>query len=221
MPIHKKVNKKFFKKWTPEMSYVLGFFMADGSITINPRGSQYISIQICDEDILEKMKEIMRSEHKISLRKRTGNESDIYRLQIGSKEMCDDLRKLGMEERKTHTMGLPNVPQKYFGDFVRGYFDGDGNVWTGLVHKKRKTQTLVIHTAFTSCSLNFLSSLHNEIQKRGILGGGISCKKNAFCLKYSINDSLKLYKLMYNKLGNNLFLSRKRSRFEKFIKMRA
>jgi len=221
MPIYKKVNVNFFKKWSSDMAYVLGFFMADGSIDINPRGSHYLSIQICDKELLESIKEALGSNHKISIRKGFENENDKYRLQIGRKEMFQDLIKLGVNQQKAYTMKMPNVPKKYFGDFVRGYFDGDGNVWSGFVHKERKTQTLVIHTVFTSCSQNFLNSLHNRILKNGILGGCISCKKNAFCLKYSINDSLKLYKIMYNGLDNSLFLSRKKSRFEKFIKMRS
>ncbi len=32
MPIYKTKNEAFFKKWTPEMAYVLGFFTADGTI---------------------------------------------------------------------------------------------------------------------------------------------------------------------------------------------
>ena len=56
MPIYKKVNKNFFKKWSSEMAYVLGFFMADGSIDVNPRGSQYFSIQICDKELLEEIR---------------------------------------------------------------------------------------------------------------------------------------------------------------------
>ncbi|MCK5285771.1 MAG: hypothetical protein KAJ58_00920 [Candidatus Pacebacteria bacterium] len=220
MPIYKKVNVDFFKKWSPKMAYVLGFFMADGSIDINPRGSHYLSIQICDKELLESIKKTLESNHKISVRKGFGNESDKYRLQIGRKEMFEDLQKLGVNQQKSHTMEMPKVPKKYFGDFVRGYFDGDGNVWVGFVHKERKTPTLVIHTVFTSCSRMFLNSLHNEIQEQGILGGGIICKKNAFCLKYSINDSLKLYKLMYNSLDNDLFLERKRIVFKEFAKLR-
>jgi len=33
VPIHRNVNKDFFKKWTPEMAYVLWLLDADGYIT--------------------------------------------------------------------------------------------------------------------------------------------------------------------------------------------
>jgi hypothetical protein len=42
MPIHKKVNQDFFKKWSPEMAYILGFFTADGSMAKNKRGAHFI-----------------------------------------------------------------------------------------------------------------------------------------------------------------------------------
>ena len=203
------------------MSYVLGFFMADGSITVNPRGAHFISIQICDKKILENMREVLDSEHKIALRKGKGNISDIYRLQIGSKEMCNDLRKLGVAERKSHTMGLPKIPKKYFGDFVRGYFDGDGNVWVGFSKKNQFKKNYTIQTAFTSASNEFLKDLRKFLQqKRKIKGGSIYKKKNsnAYCLRFSVKDSILLYRLMYDNLVGNLFLNRKKKRFEKFLR---
>lgn len=42
-------------------------------------------------------------EHTISVRPQRGMYQRLYRLQIGSKEMCDDLRKLGFSERKLET----------------------------------------------------------------------------------------------------------------------
>jgi hypothetical protein len=30
-------------------------------------------------------------------------------------------------------MKLPKIPLNFFGAFVRGYFDGDGNVWSGFL----------------------------------------------------------------------------------------
>ena len=52
MPIYKKIYKNFFKKWTPDMAYVLGFIYADGNIIHTKRGTWFWSIQITDEDIL-------------------------------------------------------------------------------------------------------------------------------------------------------------------------
>ncbi len=220
MPIYKKVNKNFFKIWTPEMAYVLGFFAADGYITVNKRGGQFWCIQIADKDLLENIKKVIEAEHKVGVRlpKKLG-ENILYRFQIGSIEMCEDLRKLGFSERKTKNLVIPNIPKKYFSDFVRGYFDGDGNVWMGFLHKERKTKTLVLFIAFTSCSHEFLK----ELQVRLDLGGSIyrSKKHNFSRLQFSTISALKLYYFMYNGISTSeLFLKRKRDVFERYVKMR-
>lgn len=51
-------------------------------------------------------------------------------------------------------------------------------------------------------------------------GGSIYCKSSAFCLKYSVKDSIALYGLMYRDNEKKLFLKRKKQVFENFIKKR-
>ena len=200
------------------MSYIVGFFAADGWLTLNKRGANFWCIQITDKKLLEGIKKTIKAEHKIGNRKRRENEKIIYRLQIGSKEMCDDLRKIGFTDNKTKNLVVPNIPKKYISDFTRGYFDGDGNVWIGYVHKKSKNPNLTIRTMFTSCSLNFLERLHKKLQISGIKGGYIYTSKDNYSrLQFSVTDSLKLYDFMYN--GQNtstLFLKRKKDVFEKY-----
>ena len=216
--MYRAVNKDFFKKWTSEMAYILGFFAADGYITVNRRGGQFWCIQITDKDLLEKIKKTVQSNHKIGMRKRKPNESGIYRLQIGSIEMCDDLRKLGFVERKTKNLSVREVPSRYFSDFVRGYFDGDGNVWSGVTKKHRKIPSLTLLTAFTSCSRNFLVFLLEGLRGNGIEGGSIyDAKGNYSRLQLGTRDSLKLYDFMYNQsTSSDLQLFRKKVVFEKF-----
>jgi len=224
VPVYKKVNKDFFKKWTPEMAYVLGFFAADGTITVNPRGTQYFVFQIADKGLLESMRTSLGSEHKIGRRIHKKNYSVFYRLQIGSKEICDDLRSFGFGERKAKRMKLPKVPDKYFQHFLRGYFDGDGNVWAGFINRKREKPTKVLQTAFTSGSPDFLQKLHILLKNNGIIGGSLFKIKNKNCgrLLFSTLDALKLYEIMYNSPNKpTLYLKRKKLVFEKFIKMRA
>lgn len=202
------------------MAYVLGFFAADGYMGLNNRGAYFWSIQITDEQLLESIKNVIGAEHKIGVRRRFGNQSTLYRLQIGSKEMYEDLCRLGFMQRKTKSLALPNVPQKYFADFVRGYFDGDGHVWVGTIHKERKTRHIAIQTVFTSCSKEFLSRLKVGLFERGIVGGGIACKNGYYRLYFSIRDSVALYQLMYSHCTSPLFLRRKKIVFERFLAQR-
>src|SRR3989338_3517821 len=59
MPMYRKINKNFFKKWTHNMAYVLGFFSAYGYITVNKRGGQFWCIQITDTKLLESIKNVV------------------------------------------------------------------------------------------------------------------------------------------------------------------
>jgi intein-encoded DNA endonuclease-like protein len=219
MPIHKEFDKNFFKEWSSDMAYILGFLFADGNIVKTKRNTHFIAFYTSDYDLIFSIREIINSNHKISKRKtETGV---VYVLQIGSKELFDDLVKLGLTPNKARRMELPKIPKKYIGDFVRGYFDGDGNVWKGTSHSKRKKQSQTILACFTSASINFLSNLFLLLKTHGLLDGSLftSKKGNYGRLQYSVFDALKLHKIMYNK-DCKLFLSRKRSVFERFIEMR-
>jgi hypothetical protein len=201
------------------MAYVLGFLYADGTITRNSRGGEYIVLQIKDKELLDTIRRTLESDHKVSQRIHRKDHSVFYRLQIGSKEMCSDLSRLGVVERKTHRLKMPRISSQYIGSFIRGYFDGDGHVWTGAIHKERKTTMRSIQTTFTSCSLEFLESLQTRLASRGIIGR-VTCRNTFYRLSYSILSSLKLYELMYTNLGTDLYLGRKKKIFESYILQR-
>ena len=205
------------------MAYVLGFFAADGTITFTKRKTYFWSINITDKDLLERIRDAVGSSHSISRRvKQSVNHKDLYRLQIGSKQMCEDLMSLGFTTNKANNIGLPKVPKGLFFDFLRGYFDGDGNVWVGHVNKKRDKPTLVIQTAFTSCSESFLFELQQHLMSVGLGEGSLNMLKStkAYRLQYSTNDSLKLFDFMYNDTchRNELFLLRKKTKFDDYMK---
>ncbi|MDD5318652.1 MAG: LAGLIDADG family homing endonuclease [Candidatus Pacebacteria bacterium] len=220
MPIMKKIDKSFFKTWTSDMAYILGFMFADGNIIRNKRGAHFFAIYTSDKNLLVKMRKCMGSNHKIS--ERPGIIRVGYSIQIGSKEMFEDLGRLGLTPNKSKRMKLPFIPDEYAGHFIRGYFDGDGNVWTGLFNKKRKNPRKNILASFTSVSVDFLNSLYILLGQLDIKGGSIYIPKirNFGRLTYSSKDALKLYEIMYNE-PHRLFLQRKKSVFERFSKMRS
>ncbi len=204
------------------MAYVLGFFAADGYMTLNKRGGGFWCLDIAEKTHLHKIRKIIQSNHKISVRKRAGGKYTNYRLQIGSIEMCNDLESLGYFKNKTNNLSLPKVPDQYLSDFVRGYFDGDGNVWAGWVHKDRNTQTFSIQTVFTSCSNKFLEVLRLRLEAAGIEKGRLRKEKGSYYrLVYSVFNSLKLYNFMYNGLvSHGMYLLRKKAIFDRYIKLR-
>lgn len=221
IPVQKYVNKNFFKTWTQDMAYVLGFFAADGYITVNKRGSTYWCIGITDRKLLENIRLCIGSNHVISKRVYKHKGKDLYRFQIGSIEMCEDLRKLGFWLNKTQSLAVPFVPEAFFSHFIRGYFDGDGNVWVGKVKNTGQDGYTRIIVGFTSSSYQFLNSIHEKMSLiLGVSGSLFKTKRGSFRLQFGQRDSLKMYNFMYNGLTSPLFLERKRVVFEKYIHMR-
>ncbi len=220
MPIRKDMNKGFFKKWSRDMAYVLGFFAADGNMLKNKRGAHFIEFQITDKDLLYAIRKTLSSNHKITTRNRGENYKKSYRLQIGSKEIFSCLKKLGMTPNKSNTIKFPKVPKLYLGNFIRGYFDGDGYVGVGKYWRKnRKRWEWQFSTAFISGSKLFLIGLKNALKKH-ISGGGLSKKKESgYELVFSKHDSLALFKLMYNNISTEPFLKRKYKVFLKAFKI--
>lgn len=202
------------------MAYVLGFFVADGSMIKNKRGAHFIEITITDRDLLKEIQKNLGSNHKISTRKNINfNQKRVYRLQIGSKEIFNDLLKIGLSSKKSKRITLPNIPKNYFAHFVRGYFDGDGNV-TVCTYKRNNTNksSTTLQSGFISGCRNFLQSLKDKLSElRIVRGGTLYYSNNGWRLFFSVNDSKNLYRYIYHELDNKLFLDRKKKIFEKYL----
>lgn len=202
------------------MAYVLGFFAADGSMTKNKRGAHFIEFTSTDRDVLVKIRRVINSNLAIgSYQPKHENQNKRYRIQIGSKKMFSDLSKLGFTQSKSLTLKFPHIPNKYLPHFVRGYFDGDGNVnATRYFRKNRGKMSSVISSGFTSGSREFLKKLFNKLKELRIVSGGtLFYHEKGYRLYFSIKDSLRLYKFIYSSTTNKLFLQRKKVVFEKYF----
>lgn len=188
-------------------------------MSINSRGSRFIAFQITDRDLLVKIRDRLGSGHKLSLRRR-GSEKwkDSWRVQIGSRAIFERFVALGITPKKAERIRIPPVPKKYQSDFVRGYFDGDGGVWHGLIHKHdRKNPSRALFTYFTSGSKGMLKDIASILH--------ISCRTRprdpiyrarAFRMQYSTEDSRRIYRFMYRH-ETDLYLERKKIIFEKHL----
>lgn len=213
----KDININFFNGWSHNMAYILGFLFADGNIVKTKRGTHFVSFYSADFKLLRSIKVAMTSTHKLSRRNSVGG--IVYRIQIGSKKLFDILSvRYGLVPNKTRRMRLPSIPKKYVSAFVRGYFDGDGNVWSGKIHKNRKKSTDALLVCFTSASFFFLKDLLCILRQAGLIGGSLHTSKTGTFsrLSFSTQDALKMYQIMYNG-SHTLFLQRKKAIFEKYI----
>lgn len=197
-----KINDVFFDTWSKNMAYILGLILTDGSLYENT-----VSIALKDSDILEKVKNALSSEHPI--RKYQGR--DIYIFSFGNLRISNRLKELGITAHKSLTVKFPNVPDAYLSHFIRGIFDGDGSIYY-----EKQRRGLSFRVDFTSGSCDFLYALENKCHKFAYVNHHPIHEKKvgqAFQLKYSHEDCIKLFLYMYKDCGD-LFLKRK---YDKFI----
>lgn len=137
------------------MAYILGFVVADGCVCKRKgrRESYIFNITSKDKEILLKIRRSIGSDHPIGIKYNSLKMPYSY-ISICSRVICEDLIKLGINPRKTYNLNPIKVPCKYFSDFVRGFFDGDGSVYTYKVNG-----TPQIKVGFVSVSLPFLLNL--------------------------------------------------------------
>ncbi len=216
------VNIDFFKKWSPQMVYVLGFFAADGGMFINSEGSRYIQFVSTDKEILIKIKKLMSSNHKIGIKKQNPSNirwKECYLIQIGSKEMYNDLLKLGFTPNKDKTLKFPEVPDNYLNHFIRGYFDGDGCISRCYYKKRgRKNKAQIVFLVFASGSERFLKEISKRLIKMLSIGRGYFYRKgNSSWLRYGKREASKICNFMYSDIGSTCFLKRKYNKFKEIF----
>ena len=216
--MYRKVRRDFFRIWSAEMAYVLGFFAADGNMIRNRRGAHFVSFYSNDRRLLVDIRDVLDSSHRIGTKKRFPPHKIAYQLQIGSKEIFQDLASLGFTPNKSTLLRLPRIPMPLVKHFVRGYFDGDGNVYFKRhFAKDRGKYRWIFQSRFTSGSLVFLRDLHTVLRGGGILGGSLIKKKRGYDLLFSHHDSVALFHLMYNNIGDCVYLRRKYLLFRRAV----
>ncbi|KKU74440.1 MAG: hypothetical protein UY01_C0035G0001 [Candidatus Nomurabacteria bacterium GW2011_GWB1_47_6] len=198
------------------MAYILGYIFADGSLENSPyiRG-KYLRITSTDESSIINLKSILSSKHKIIKTLPDNNHKPDYLLRIGSHKIFNDLKKYGLHPHKSLTMMFPNPPKKYLGDFIRGYFDGDG-----CIHLERIKGGSIkcVRVIFTSGSIKFLSRLAEILTSRILLTVRKIYKgTRSYQLRYNTRDSEKLFVLMY-KNTDGIFMERKFNIFCEYLK---
>jgi len=219
MPKDKQmINNKFFKEWSSNMAYVLGFVVADGCVMKRKdrKDSFIFNITTKDREHLENIQKAMCSKYQIGLKSGGGSrERNISFVQITNKEICLDLINLGVIPRKTYNLGEIKIPDEYFADFARGFFDGDGTVYIYNVNN-----TPQIKVGFVCASAQFINHFNKQLCKfLGVKEKSVhlikahGIKANSYSIDFYISDCEKFYNFIY---GNNpeLYLERKLKVFE-------
>jgi len=225
----KITNENYFQNIDCDLkAYLLGFFLADGCVTMNSgcKNSYKLSINISeiDKDIVELYQQTICPNNKITISNYTKgakNRKPTYQIKWTSNIMKKDLENFNIYPRKTQDLNFEfpfeKLNTKFHFSFIRGFFDGDN----ALSYETNKIQFTF---AFYATSKLFLEQIGNLFKKEFNTDYKItSCKKSTMIL-YQINFNSnrkrryfieKLYNKMYN--NSEFSLKRKRLKFESYL----
>ena len=197
------VNKQYFNKWSINMAYLLGYISADGCI--RPHKYEF-TIKSIDYELLDFLKDELESNFEIKKEKN----SNCYVFCVYSGEFVRSLMNRGICHRKTWDFDLPNIPDRYFWHFLRGYVDGDGSIKPPRDSSKIIGFNIVGHEKFLK---KVLSILEKKI-KCTHYSINYNCKSNVngtlgINSIYAFHCFKKMYDNSYFALGRKKYLALK------------
>jgi hypothetical protein len=202
-------------KWSANFAYAIGLIATDGNLSPNRRT---VSLTSKDREQIENGMKCLGVKAHIghTISGHNGNRSD--RVQIGDVLFYQFLESIGITRNKSKTIGAVQIPQKYFFDFLRGCFDGDGTFYS--YHDPRWPTSYMFYTEFISASRKHIDWLQGTLMKlvgiRGHITGGV--RTGVYQLKYAKTESLKLLPKMYYN-PRVIALTRKRKKIAKALKV--
>jgi len=200
--------------WRPELAYAVGLIATDGCL-----GSNAYSVNLTSKDSeqIDNFSKCLGVRFKVG-KKGRGSQSirKYFLVQFKNKEFYYFLISIGLTPRKSKTLGPLEIPPKYFWDFLRGVYDGDGSSYA--YWDKRWRSSFMFYTCFASASRRHLEWLQRKIHKRIRVSGHITHAQghSTYQLKYAKSDSLALFSKMYPS-KKVMCLSRKRLKIERIL----
>ncbi len=199
--------------WSPDFAYAIGLIATDGNLSRDGRHISFVSKD--KEQILNFLKGL---KVKIYIGKSysgySGNSA--FRVQFSNISFYQFLLSIGLTPAKSKTIGALKIPDKYFFDFLRGCFDGDGTIYS--YWDKRWKSSFMFYISFATASFDFMTWLRNSISKDLGISGHVKKdgKGSTYQLTYAKKDSLKILKAMF-KEKNAISLTRKRLKIKKIL----
>lgn len=198
--------------WTPELAYLVGLIVTDGSLSKDGRHVSFVSK---DRELVEHVQQISECRGSIAtVAAEKGGEKKYYRLQISSVHFYRWLVTIGLTPNKTKTIGSLAIPDEFFYDFLRGHFDGDGYSYSYF--DPRWPTSFLFYINFTSASFPHIHWLKAKIAQ--VIGPEANIAQNVstYSLRYGKINSLKLIAAIYYS-PHVICLSRKRLKIEEAV----
>jgi len=190
----KPINK-IKTNWSPKLAYAIGLIATDGCLYNDGRHLAFVSK---DPQLINTFKGCLGLSVKVS-KKRSGfvNTNYAYFVQFGDVNFYRFLVSIGLTPRKSKTLGALKIPDKYFFDFLRGSFDGDGTFYA--YWDKRWASSYMYYLVFVSASFEHLKWIRQKLRLLLKVKGhfNLSLRVGACQLKYAKSEAQKVITKMY------------------------
>lgn len=186
---------------TEEKAYILGLLWADGCNDVK-LGKIQLQLQERDVDILMEINELTNNDRPLfftPLHDKNPHWQNTYTLILKSYHMSKVLESYGMVPKKSLVLEFPDCLDKsLYKHFIRGYFDGDGNISYNH-HTKTLNVGMVGTHMFLSAiqciceNLNVKTFLSNKNKENNtICSFGITNKQDRIIFLNWIYDDAKI-----------------------------
>lgn len=193
------------------MAYLLGFIASDGYIRLDTNEIG-IGLSAVDKNQLIQFREVIGGRQISEYTTSEGFET--VKWVFTSQKVKEELSKYNIVPQKTFKLQPPiKLNQKFWIDYIRGYFDGDGSVNYLASNKALRWQICSATPEILQWIIDFLYEEYN-IPKVKILEQ--QRKEKLYYFQYSTNATKEIYKILYTE--NSWFLQRKKDKFEEILK---
>ena len=202
-------------RWRVELAYAVGLMVTDGNLSKDGRHLAFVSKDI---EQIKNFNKCFGINPKLGRTVSGYNGKNYHRVQLGSVVLCNFLLSIGLMPAKSKIIGKVLIPDKFFWDYLRGCFDGDGCFYSYWDPRWRSSH--MFYVEFVSASQKYILLLQKIIRSKLNIKGHITKDRRKFTyqLKYAKRESLEIIKKMYYN-PRVVCLSRKRKKIETALKI--
>jgi hypothetical protein len=197
-------------EWSPEFAYAIGLLVTDGCLYGD---GKTMNLTSKDEEQLLHFKKCLGIDNKIGFKPSGYSSEQAMQIQFCDVLFYKFLNDIGITPRKTKTIGVVQIPDEYFFDFLRGHHDGDGTFYS--YWDPRWASSFMFYTVFLSASKIHVKWIRAKLLELLGIQGHMTATGNTpiHSIKYAKAESLQLLQKMYYN-PHVVCLSRKRKKIE-------
>lgn len=197
-------------RWSKKLAYAVGLLATDGHLS---KDGRHINLTSKDIEQLENFMEAVGVDYKIAKKVGGYTKGICSYIQFSDVNFYKWLLSIGFKQQKTEAIGKLNIPERYFFDFLRGHFDGDGSIYSYF--DPRWKSSFMFYITFIAKNKQHVLWLQKKMKKYIKVSGKIGVGSGVHRVRYAKSESKILIKKMYRG-KKSLYLSRK---YDKILKI--